>query len=40
MLAFDSYLPAKAVIPTPAKPSPNLVPSTAQMDGDTVQKVT
>ncbi|CAB3226060.1 unnamed protein product [Arctia plantaginis] len=35
----NSYLPAKAVIPKPAKPSPNLVPSTAQMDGDTVQKL-
>ncbi|KAI8423750.1 hypothetical protein MSG28_012774 [Choristoneura fumiferana] len=35
----NSYLPATAPIPQPVKPVPNIVPSTALMDGDTVQKL-
>ncbi|KAF9795977.1 hypothetical protein SFRURICE_010074 [Spodoptera frugiperda] len=34
-----SYLPTKCPIPQPIKPLSNLVPSTAQMEGDTVQKL-
>ncbi|XP_052758093.1 stabilizer of axonemal microtubules 1 isoform X4 [Galleria mellonella] len=34
----NSYLPASTPIPQPMKPAPNLVPSTAQMEGDTVHK--